>query len=276
MLRYERGALSSLSDALAVEEPLEIRVSFCRQGIRVSRPVSVTMRTPGADAELAVGFLLTEGVIADGGGIAGVDQAEGKGGSRRVEVRLSDHVEPDVRPLERNFNVSSSCGVCGKASIDAVVSRAPDLDPERPALVLATLVQLPERLRAAQPTFDETGGLHAAGLFTAEGELTAAFEDVGRHNAVDKVVGHELLRVRAVPADRILVLSGRAGFELVQKALMAGIAAVVSVGAPSTLAVELARRHGQTLVGFVRGGRANVYSGAQRLKDVRTQEGMAP
>ena len=257
------GVVTTRPDTLAAEEPLEIRVG--------GRPLAVTMRTPGDDLDLAHGFLLTEGVIADVDHIAVARYCDSVDDSGRntynvLDLDLAPGVPAPVVGIERNFYTTSSCGVCGKASIDAVRTQtayAPggDTTPVRPEI----LVGLPGRLRAAQKVFDKTGGLHAAGLFTADGDLLAVREDVGRHNAVDKVLGWAL-RQRLVPlAGHILMVSGRASFELVQKALMAGIPTLAAVSAPSTLAAELAAESGMTLVGFLRGQTMNVYSCASRI-----------
>ncbi|GEL20073.1 formate dehydrogenase accessory sulfurtransferase FdhD [Pseudonocardia asaccharolytica] len=250
-------------DSLAAEEPLEIRVG--------GRPLSVTMRTPGHDVELAHGFLLTEGVLGAARDVAvarycdSVD-TEGRNTYNVLDVALAPGVEPPDASLERSFYTTSSCGVCGKASLDAVRLKtrfSPAADPLEVAC--STLAGLPTALRTAQRVFDSTGGLHAAGLFTGTGELLVAREDVGRHNAVDKVLGWALLNDR-VPAGRtVLLVSGRASFELTQKAVMAGVPVLAAVSAPSSLAVELAEESGVTLVGFLRAGTMNVYTHAERI-----------
>jgi FdhD protein len=229
------------------------------------------MRTPGDDLDLAHGFLLTEGVIADVDHIAiarycdSVDDS-GRNTYNVLDLDLAPGVPAPVVGIERNFYTTSSCGVCGKASIDAVRTKTAyeprdDATPVRPEI----LVGLPDALRSAQKVFDKTGGLHAAGLFTADGELLALREDVGRHNAVDKVLGWALRQGLVPLAGHILMVSGRASFELVQKALMAGVPTLAAVSAPSTLAAELADESGMTLVGFLRGTSMNVYTGAQRI-----------
>jgi FdhD protein len=273
LLRSVDGDLSAHEDALATEEPLEIQLSYERRGgTRVNRSVSVTMRTPGNDAELAAGFLFGEGLICDRTQIAEIVPVTREDGgplnANTIRVCLSTGVEVDLRALERHFYTTSSCGVCGKTSIEALsAAREIRLPPGEPRVPLSTLVGLPDLLRRTQSVFERTGGLHGAGLFGAAGELVLAREDVGRHNAVDKVIGAQLLAGATPLGNAVLVVSGRASFELIQKALMAGIPIFVAVGAPSSLAVDLARQFGATLLGFARGGRVNVYSGAQRLAE---------
>jgi len=255
--QWEDGQVRSQLDSLAAEEPLEIRVG----GV----PLTVTMRTPGHDLELAAGFLLTEGIVERKEQIADLREVAPKSGLRSnvVEVELKDAAF-DATSMQRNFFAASSCGICGKASIDAIRVRglrAPDQGFRIDAEVLC---RLPEILRAEQAVFSQTGGLHAAALFDGDGQLLAAREDIGRHNAVDKIAGWALLEGRA-PLDRhILLISGRGGFEIAQKALAVGIPILASVSAPSSLAVKLARELGLTLVGFLRGRRFVVYSGGFR------------
>jgi FdhD protein len=253
-------------DTLVGEEPLEIRVG--QAGERRS-PLAVTMRTPGDDIDLAVGFLLTEGII---GSAADVQTAQLCAGSDEpntynvVDVTLAPHVPPPDTDPSRAFYTTSSCGVCGKASIEAVRTTSRfDVAADTMTVTAAHLSSLPDRLREAQRTFDRTGGLHAAGLFAPDGELLCIREDVGRHNAVDKVVGWALRAERLPLAGHVLLVSGRASFELVQKASMAGIPVLAAVSAPSTLAVDLAADAGLTLVGFLRGPTMNVYAGANRV-----------
>jgi FdhD protein len=251
------------ADILAVEEPLEIRVGSARE----HRAVSITMRTPGNDRELAAGFLFTEGLIPELSAIVAIRHC-GRFPDNRNTVRVElDPVETiDLKRLERNFYVTSSCGVCGKSSLEAL--KAAGIGPlaadsfSVPARVIATL---PEKLRAAQDVFEVTGGLHAAAEFDVQGSLVALKEDVGRHNAVDKLIGAAFLAERLPLSERILFLSGRASFELIQKAAAARVPVVCAVGAPSSLAVEAAREFGITLIGFVRDGRFNIYSGEQRI-----------
>ncbi|MBC9002380.1 formate dehydrogenase accessory sulfurtransferase FdhD [Micromonospora aurantiaca] len=254
-------------DNLAVEEPLEIRVGAAGPGRR--RPLAVTMRTPGDDLDLAIGFLLTEGLIRSAEDVHTAQLcagAETPNTYNVVDVVLSPGVPEPVTDPSRNFYTTSSCGVCGKASIDSVRTRSQFAVRDDPLVVTAGLLAgLPDRLRAAQRAFDRTGGLHAAGLFTPDGELVVLREDVGRHNAVDKVLGWATREGRLPLAGHVLLVSGRASFELTQKAWMAGVPLLAAVSAPSTLAVELAEEAGMTLVGFLRGPTMNVYAGAARI-----------
>lgn len=264
-----RGESHSRSrDALAVEEPLEIRVRWlAADGSPRVEPLAVTMRTPGDDFDLVAGFLYAESVIGERDHLTEMSYCRGSEAQEYniVEARLAPGVVPDIERLRRNFYTTSSCGVCGKASLDAVEAAGCRPLADGFCVDAASLPGLPDRLRAAQALFERTGGLHAAGLFDAGGEPTHVREDVGRHNAVDKALGRAFLD-RTLPAlDRILVVSGRASFELVQKAVRAGVPVLVAVGAPSTLAVDLASRFHQTLVGFARSGSCNVYCGEQRL-----------
>jgi FdhD protein len=262
VLRITDGEATHAWDRLAAEEPMEIRVG--------GEAVSVTMRTPGHDFELALGFCLTEGIVEDPGAVetlrycAGEDPETGLNTYNVVDlhVRGSGVVAAD---LKRNVYTTSSCGICGTASIEAVRKRLPGVHADPLRVAPALVSSLPERLRDAQEVFARTGGLHAAGLFTAEGELVCAREDVGRHNAVDKVVGWAATQGRLPLGGHVLVVSGRIAFEIAQKALYAGIPLVAAVSAPSSLAVELARESGMTMVGFVRDGRMNVYAGEERL-----------
>lgn len=254
----------SRDDCVAVEEPLEIRIS--REGEPgTGRAVSITMRTPGNDVELAAGFLCGEGLIRRREDVLKIRPCGDSGNVIRVECPTDAML--DLSRLERNFYTSSSCGVCGKASIEAVTATVPaHAVPSDLVVDAALLPTLADRARHAQQVFEQTGGLHAASLFDAEGALVASFEDVGRHNAMDKLVGSLFLR-GALPATRnILLLSGRASFELLQKAMAAGIPVVVAMGAPSSLAVELADRAGIMLAGFLRSQSYNVYTHTERLR----------
>jgi FdhD protein len=260
------GATVRRMEALTGEEPLEIRVG--RRGEKRSA-LAVTMRTPGEDVDLALGFLLTEGLIEHASDVMTAQLCAGSETPNTynvVDIVLAGHVPPPQVDPARNFYTTSSCGVCGKASIEAVRTKSRfDVRADDSTVDAAVLAKLPERLRAQQRTFDRTGGLHAAGLFTAAGEPVCVREDVGRHNAVDKVVGWALREGRLPLRGHVLLVSGRASFELVQKASMAGIPVLAAVSAPSTLAVDLADDAGLTLVGFLRGPGMNVYAGAQRV-----------
>ena len=254
---WEDGRVRKVQGSLAAEEPLEIRIG----GV----PLTVTMRTPGNDLELAAGFLLTEGIIESPEQIAGLRTKAPENGlkSNVVEVELKDS-DWNSEDLQRNFYAASSCGICGKASINAIRVRGLRqldsgfrIDPEM-------LCRLPEALRTEQEVFSRTGGLHAAALFDGEGRLMALREDIGRHNTVDKIVGWAVLEKRLPLSQHVMLVSGRGGFEIVQKALAAGIPILASVSAPSSLAVKLAREVGLTLVGFLRGRRFVIYAGESR------------
>jgi FdhD protein len=263
VMRITADGVRSRQDALAAEEPLELRVD--------GKALAVTMRTPGHDVELAHGFLLTEGVIGAPADIStarycdGVDD-QGRNTYNVLDLTLAPGVEPPDTGVERNFYTTSSCGVCGKAALDAVKLKtrfSPAADECR--VSPETLVKLPDLLREQQRVFESTGGLHAAGIFTVDGDLLVVREDVGRHNAVDKATGWALLDGRIPLGGSVLMVSGRASFELVQKAAMAGIPILAAVSAPSSLAVELAQEQGITLVGFLRGSSMNVYTHTNRI-----------
>jgi FdhD protein len=264
VIEWESGQSRRVEDYLAAEEPLEIRIG--------NRPLTVTMRTPGHDRELAAGFLWTEGIVDERDQIVALCQNEAEVGAKGnvVEVELAEGAfEQDE--MQRNFFAASSCGICGKASIESIRNRGlrapnPDfrIDPEM-------LCALPDRLRAGQEAFGRTGGLHAAGLFNAAGELLVLREDIGRHNAVDKVAGWALLSGLLPLSEHVLMVSGRGGFEIVQKALAAGFPVVASVSAPSSLAVKLARELNLTLIGFLRGTRFVLYAGHDRCVPTATR-----
>ncbi|MFF5427559.1 MULTISPECIES: formate dehydrogenase accessory sulfurtransferase FdhD [unclassified Streptomyces] len=264
VVRIRGGAVNTRPDTLVAEEPLEIRLN--------GRPIAITMRTPGDDFALAVGFLVSEGVLAAASDVRNVAYCAGArddGGNTYnvVDVRAAPEVVIPEITLERNVYTTSSCGLCGKASLDAVrtTARFPIADAPPLRLTPELLSALPGRLREAQRVFDSTGGLHAAALFSEDGELLDVREDVGRHNAVDKLVGRALREGR-LPLERaVLLVSGRASFELAQKAVMAGIPVLAAVSAPSSLAVDLAAEAGMTLVGFLRGPDMNVYAGEHRV-----------
>ncbi len=268
VLSVAGGERRRRSDLVAAEEPLEVRVVAEEGGRRVKHPVAVTMRTPGHDFELAAGFLLTEGVLAGADAIwkiAHCDTGPVESAGNVVEVFLAPGVAFDPARFSRNVYTTSSCGVCGKTSLELLRAVCPAPPRGEFRVGAGTLAALPAKLRQAQPVFERTGGLHAAGLFDPEGELLLLREDVGRHNALDKVIGTLLLEDSLPASDTLVLVSGRASFELVQKALVAGIPALVAVGAPSSLAVETARELGMTLVGFLRDETFNVYAGEERV-----------
>jgi FdhD protein len=255
---------------VATEEPLEIRLGYSdASGGRTERSISITMRTPGNDEELAAGFLFTEGIVRQRDDIVAVRPCEPPAPSglfNTVRVDLADHVRVDLERLERHFYTSSSCGVCGKTSLAAVaVQGRYDVHGVAFAIDSSTLGGLPDKLRAEQSVFAQTGGLHASGLFDRGGDIVAVREDVGRHNALDKLIGSRLMQ-NALPLSGLgILVSGRASFELMQKAMMAGCPLVAAVGAPSSLAVELAQQFGMTLVGFLKRDRCNVYTRPDRV-----------
>jgi FdhD protein len=263
MQRVRNHQLLDAEDELAVEEPLEINLVYGSKDRPVTKAVSVTMRTPGQDEELALGFLWTEGVIQRAGQVAGTSIL--KGGNKAL-VTLNENEEPALQKVERNFYTTSSCGVCGKASLGAIRTVSCYKDFNDAIQVNTRLFYcLEDELRKKQRLFASTGGLHASALFDLEGNLIMLREDVGRHNALDKVIGAAFLNDALPLNNAILLLSGRASFELVQKATMAGIKIVAAVGAPSSLAVQLAQEAGMTLIGFLRHQGFNIYSGAHRI-----------
>jgi len=278
---FDGGRREARSDDLATEEPLEIRLraaSLDEAGtLNLQGPprprhraVAVTMRTPGADLELAAGFLYGEGIVRNPEEIEAIGHCEDAGvaASKRfniVNVDLRAAELPDLDALHRHFHVTSACGVCGKTSLDALRLSASTPIPSGPVVPAEIVIGLPEKLRSGQGLFASTGGLHAAALFDESGELLAVREDVGRHNAVDKLVGWAFRSGRLPLSRHLLMVSGRTSYEILQKAVMAGIPIVCAVSAPSTLAVSVAREFGVTLVGFLRGGRFNVYAGAERV-----------
>ncbi|MDD5262627.1 MAG: formate dehydrogenase accessory sulfurtransferase FdhD [Methylacidiphilales bacterium] len=262
--RFHNGASVVEEDELAVEAPLEIQLGYMSKGWRVHKSVSITMRTPGHDSELAAGFLLGEGIIAEPGHIERIETPA----DNVVRVDLQAQVRVDLRSLERHFYATSSCGVCGKASIAALrMGCGPQVVISGPIFFADAIHGLPGKLRETQEVFDRTGGLHAAALFNPSCELLCRREDVGRHNAVDKLIGARLLADEQPPfSDSLMLVSGRASFELMQKTLAAGIPILAAVGAPSSLAVDLAREAGATLLGFVRDGRFNIYTHPERIQ----------
>ena len=261
--QWDDGSVERKDDYLAAEEPLEIRIG--------DQPLSVTMRTPGHDVELAAGFLFTEGLIQNREQILAIDNVEpitddGVKRGNVIQAELVEEAAPDLAKMRRHFFASSSCGICGKASIDAVRSRLLTAPNPEFRVDAELLTSLPDILRSSQDVFQRTGGLHAAALFDSSGGLLVVREDIGRHNAVDKVIGWALLDHRVPLGNAVLLVSGRGGFEIVQKALVAGIPILASVSAPSSLAVQLARELRMTLVGFLRGRRFVIYSGEDRIE----------
>jgi len=266
VLAVENGVMRARFDQVATEEPLEIRLVLRGQ----TRTVAVTMRTPGADFELAAGFLYGEGVIKNRDEVRGITycvdrSVEAEQRYNIVNVELSRDALPDLAPLERHFLTTSACGVCGKANLEALRLRGVPPLSDGPSVSPAIITALPDRLRSEQGIFQSTGGLHAAALFDETGQLLAIREDVGRHNAVDKLIGWALLNGELPLRDRVVLVSGRSSYEILQKSLTAGLSIVCAISAPSSLAVALAREFGITLIGFLRGSRFNVYSGEHRI-----------
>lgn len=267
--RVDDKTRTKAEDLVAIEEPLEIQLSSATAEGAAAKSISITMRTPGDDRELALGFLLTEGIIQSAAQVTSVTHtgpAAEDGLQNTIRVELRAGVDVALDKLQRHFYTTSSCGVCGKASLDALyVSGQESLGKYSTTFSRAVIVALPDRVRAQQPLFSATGGLHAAAIFTADGEIVVVKEDVGRHNATDKVIG-ALLESEQLPGHEFgLLVSGRASFELIQKALVADIPFLAAVGAPSSLAVQTARKFDMTLVGFLRDGTFNIYAGASRI-----------
>ena len=264
--KIEGDSSAPFQDLLAVEEPLEIRLQHTLD----DKSISITMRTPGNDSELAAGFLFSEGILHNAAEIRAIRWSNKSNGNPRQlgnSVTVELNVDVDLDRLERHFYTTSSCGVCGKASIEAIEMQGCPVLPRNSPIVEAGVIHLlPDALRRAQPVFERTGGLHAAALFSPDGTLQLLREDVGRHNAVDKLIGAEVLAGHTPLSNQLVFVSSRSSFELVQKALMAGIPILAAVGAPSSLAVETAQRFNLTLLGFVRNGRINIYSGASRIQ----------
>lgn len=251
-------------DVLAMEEPLEIRIAYFLEGGRVSKNISITMRTPGKDVNLALGFLFTEGIIKNKQEVSGINESGSD--DNQIEIELHPDVVPSIKNLERNFYTTSSCGVCGKASLESIKVNAPfPSEADNLKIPIDTIYKLPDLLLKQQEMFAQTGGLHASALFTVDGNLLVVQEDVGRHNALDKVIGAMLLENKLPLRNTLLLLSGRISFELVQKAFMAGIKVIAAVGAPSSLAVQMAEENNMTLIGFLKNNKCNVYSGSHRI-----------
>lgn len=264
----EGGKKRPKSDVLATEEPMEVRLIIGES----RQTVAVTMRTPGNDFELAAGFLHGEGIVSSRDDVKKISyctdpDVDAEQLYNIVNVELHAGVTVDIRPLERNFYTTSACGVCGKASLEQLELRGCPMIPPGPVVPAETVYSLPEKLRERQSLFDSTGGLHAAALFDANGELLALREDVGRHNATDKLIGWALMEGRLPLSEGIVMVSGRSSFEILQKCLQAGVPMVCAISAPSSLAVDVAREFGMTLIGFLRGEKFNLYSGAERISD---------
>ncbi len=269
----ENNPIQIETDTLAVEEPLEIRLGFAENGKQIHKAVSITMRTPGNDFELAAGFLFTEGILDSRKNIENIKHCgRFPNNQNTVRIDLTAETKIDFKKLERNFYTTSSCGVCGKSSLEVLAVNAKAIENKDFPKVYADIIhELPEKLLEKQTVFGETGGLHAAALFDIQGNLLDLHEDVGRHNAVDKIIGARVLANELPLSDKILFLSGRASFELIQKAAMAQIPIIAAVGAPSSLAVEAAREFNITLLGFVRDGRFNIYTGNERVSSFKFQ-----
>ena len=257
------GDVNETNDKVAVEEPLEILLNYSTASGRMQKNIAVTMRTPGNDQELAAGFLFTEGIITGNAAIEEIKQTE----ENRVIVTLKENILPELANASRNFYSTSSCGICGKASIDAIRTASVYVNTnDSISINAAVFYHLQDSLKKQQLVFEDTGGIHASVLFNFHGNFISLKEDVGRHNALDKIIGTALLEGKLPLTDKLLFLSGRASFELVQKAVMAGIKVIAAVGAPSSLAVEMAKETGVTLIGFLRRDRFNMYSGMERVK----------
>ena len=269
IIKFKEEASLEAHDWLATEEPLEIRIVFGGANERLQKSISVTMRTPGNDFELAAGFLFTEGIIKNAEDIKSIKYCDGVN-ENIAKIELKENITIEFNNLERNFYTSSSCGVCGKSSIAAIktVCRLENEEKNVSQISPAIIYALPDILKKGQDVFGFTGGLHACGLFDYEGRFLLSREDVGRHNALDKLVGAALQQSMVPLRGNILLLSGRASFELIQKAWMAGITTVAAIGAPSSLAVEMADEAGITLIGFLRNRSFNIYSNAHRIMNI--------
>lgn len=263
--RFSNGHTEPVTDVVAVEEPLEIQLQYSSSTGQIKKSIAVTMRTPGDDEKLATGFLFTEGIINQ---INYIEKISSHASDKnKILIVLKENIKPRLLQAERNFYTTSSCGVCGKASIEAVHVNIPDREIKSMQITEDLLYKLPLLLREQQEAFENTGGIHASALFDINGNLMLLKEDVGRHNALDKLIGHAFMR-NLIPLDQhILLLSGRASFELIQKAAVAGLQVVAAIGAPSSLAVDMAIENNITLIGFLKPGKFNVYAGIERLKD---------
>jgi len=264
----KQGGKENVPDLVAIEEPLEIRLGIGSENQREQFSLSVTMRTPGHDKELALGFLFTEGIIADISEVNSIEYCETVKPEEKenvIRIELSPSVKVDEGRFSRNFYTNSSCGVCGKSSIEAIQVVIPETKASFTKVGARLVCKLPEVLKQEQKVFEHTGGIHACGLFNMKGELLKLREDVGRHNAVDKLIGSVLIEKDVPASQKILMLSGRVSFELVQKAARAGIQFIVAIGAPSSLAIEMAKKHQITMVGFLKNSSFNIYSGEERI-----------
>lgn len=269
MKKVIENSIADFSDVLSIEEPLEIRVAYQSSENEVVKNISVTMRTPGNDRDLALGFLFTENIISTMEEVDSVESFASESGELNIiQVNLSKGSKPNLKNTERNFYTTSSCGVCGKSSIESIKTVSPfkTINQEKVEFSPALFYQLPLKLKKAQEDFSSTGGIHASGLFDFSGELISLREDVGRHNALDKLIGFALSQHQLPLNQHILLLSGRASFELIQKAVMAGILIIASIGAPSSLAVELAQENDITLIGFLKENRFNIYHLSENVK----------
>lgn len=262
--RVSEGIAWEADDELAAEEPLQIQMQYGSSNNRVQKNIAVTMRTPGNDGELATGFLFTEGIINSKDQVDSILQSSNSADT--ITIVLKENIEPGKDTSDRNFYTTSACGVCGKSSIDAIATHSIFKNEKDNSKVSASLLyELPAQLRRQQALFENTGGLHAAALLNTDGSFITLREDVGRHNALDKLIGVSLLKDQLPLTGCILLLSGRTSFELIQKAMMAGIKFIAAIGAPSSLAVELAKQNDITLIGFLKSDRFNIYSGEKRV-----------
>lgn len=267
--KYSDSDNSSAFDQVAIEEPMEIQICSNTESLSAAKSISITMRTPGHDQDLAIGFLFSESIIENSDDIAAIDEIgrvdQDSGTSNIIRVTLNSKANLDIKKLERHFYTTSSCGVCGKTSIEAIYNQGCKISKSQFSIKHSKLTELPKKLRAQQIIFGETGGLHAAAVFNAHGEIILVREDVGRHNAVDKIIG-ALLRRKQLPANDLgIIVSGRTSFELMQKIIVAGVPILAAVSAPSSLAINLAKEFEVTLVGFLRGNKFNTYSSDYRI-----------
>ena len=267
--KFDDTKVTSALDQVAIEEPMEIQICSNTESLSAAKSISITMRTPGHDQDLAIGFLFSESIIENSDDIAAIDEIgkvdQDSGTSNIIRVTLNSKANLDIKKLERHFYTTSSCGVCGKTSIEAIYNQGCKISKSQFSIKRSKLTELPKKLRAQQIIFGETGGLHAAAVFNTHGEIILVREDVGRHNAVDKIIG-ALLRRKQLPANDLgIIVSGRTSFELMQKIIVAGVPILAAVSAPSSLAINLAKEFEVTLVGFLRGNKFNTYSSDYRI-----------